>query len=231
MNAGSKLCSKCKKVHAVAADAFSRNKNTKDGLAAHCKSCASAAYKDFYNRNRDKLVRRASEQVLARRRRDPEYDRKLSRDAKRRELSDPIRYARHLERYREWSKANPGKTAELRARRREEVARATPRWADLFEIHAKYKESNRLTKETGILHHVDHIIPIRGKLVCGLHVPHNLRVIPATENLRKSNRLIPELLMGLDIQAEPPSGGFSFQEGIQCPVILLPVLRRSLSTA
>lgn len=43
---------------------------------------------------------------------------------------------------------------------------------------------------TGVLHHVDHIVPLISPLVCGLHVGNNLRVIPAVENMRKSNKLI-----------------------------------------
>lgn len=73
-------------------------------------------------------------------------------------------------------------------RRRLRVELATPAWADLTKIAAIYRERDRMTAETGRLHHVDHIIPIAGELACGLHVEFNLRPIEAKENLRKHNR-------------------------------------------
>jgi len=48
------------------------------------------------------------------------------------------------------------------------------------------------TKTTGVKHHVDHIIPLKGKSVCGFHSWNNIRVIPASENISKSNKLIEE---------------------------------------
>lgn len=64
---------------------------------------------------------------------------------------------------------------------------ATPIWANADLINKIYEEAKHLTNTTGIKHEVDHIIPVRHPLVCGLHVETNLRVIPAVENLQKSN--------------------------------------------
>jgi hypothetical protein len=50
---------------------------------------------------------------------------------------------------------------------------------------------HRLTRETGIQHHVDHVIPLKGRLVSGLHVVENLRVIPGKENLAKNSKFTP----------------------------------------
>lgn len=66
----------------------------------------------------------------------------------------------------------------------------TPKWADKDLINEKRRERDLLIAKTGVDHHIDHIIPIRGKNVCGLHTHENLRVITAAENIKKSNRWI-----------------------------------------
>lgn len=66
----------------------------------------------------------------------------------------------------------------------------TPSWADLDAIKRIYKVASRITAVTGIPHHVDHCYPLRGKMVCGLHVEHNLRVITAAENMAKYNKCL-----------------------------------------
>jgi len=74
------------------------------------------------------------------------------------------------------------------ARRAVAIARRTPAWAYSAAIEAVYAEARRLTEETGVQHHVDHEIPLQGKLVSGLHVHNNLRALPARDNILKSNR-------------------------------------------
>ena len=67
----------------------------------------------------------------------------------------------------------------------------TPAWLDkddMFLIEEAYSLAKLRDKVTGIKWHVDHIIPLQGKNVSGLHVPSNLQVIPAVINLRKNNR-------------------------------------------
>lgn len=68
----------------------------------------------------------------------------------------------------------------------------TPPWADKNEIKQVYEEAKRLTTETGIIHNVDHIIPLKHPLVCGLHVKENLRVVTREENYKKNNKFIIE---------------------------------------
>lgn len=73
--------------------------------------------------------------------------------------------------------------------RRAGLAKATPVWADRKKIKDVYTRCALETKETGIRHEVDHIIPLKGKLVSGLHVHWNLQVITAVDNRNKSNKV------------------------------------------
>jgi hypothetical protein len=79
------------------------------------------------------------------------------------------------------------------AQRRALKLNATPSWLTKEHkksVRIKYKFSDTISVITGIRHHVDHIIPLQGENVCGLHVPWNLQVIPATENTVKHNHVV-----------------------------------------
>lgn len=92
---------------------------------------------------------------------------------------------------KKWSDNNRGYVNANTASRRRHIKIATPKWLTAehkAEIVATYNEAVRIGEETGIPHHVDHIVPIRGKNVSGLHVPWNLRVITAEENYKKLNK-------------------------------------------
>lgn len=64
-----------------------------------------------------------------------------------------------------------------------------------------YERARRLTLLTGVAHHVDHIHPLKHPLLCGLHVPWNLQVIPSGLNRSKSNKLTLDTLAGCSIIA------------------------------
>ena len=83
-------------------------------------------------------------------------------------------------------------TAYASARRALKLA-ATPPWADLDQILNFYEIAGKLSEDTGIPHEVDHIVPIQGKTVCGLHVAHNLQVLTRSENRAKHNRQWPDM--------------------------------------
>lgn len=90
-------------------------------------------------------------------------------------------------------------TAKVRARsakRRANKNQATPKWlneSQLVAINCKYSVAAMLTKNSSVSYVVDHIVPLKGKTVCGLHVPWNLQVITAVNNLKKSNKLIGDI--------------------------------------
>ena len=77
--------------------------------------------------------------------------------------------------------------------RKAKLLQRTPKWLTSdhrAEMRAIYRFALRMRRMTGRSWHVDHIVPLLGTDVCGLHVPWNLRVIPARMNLTKGNRLV-----------------------------------------
>lgn len=82
--------------------------------------------------------------------------------------------------------------ADTKARRRKHQ-QATPKWLSRkhrTEIRQIYQIAIMMTQTTGEQYVVDHIVPLRSDIVCGLHVPWNLRVVTQEENLKKSNKVL-----------------------------------------
>jgi len=88
---------------------------------------------------------------------------------------------------------NPDLYKALTSFRRRRFRDATPPWLthkQKSEIRQLYRIAITMSQTTGERYVVDHIIPLQGEFVCGLHVPWNLRVITQEENLAKSNKLL-----------------------------------------
>jgi len=91
---------------------------------------------------------------------------------------------------KEFAKNNPEWKAAQCAKRRSLKIQAIPKWVDLELIEEFYVFAKERTEITGIKWHVDHIIPLNSKTVCGLHTVDNLQIIPASLNSSKGNREI-----------------------------------------
>lgn len=98
----------------------------------------------------------------------------------------------HLQKYYE---ENKDLFTAAAGRRRAATLKRTPAWLtdeDFFRMETMYLYTKSMAQTTGRSYHVDHILPLRGKYVSGLHVPDNLQVLEASENIRKNNRWVPE---------------------------------------
>lgn len=93
-----------------------------------------------------------------------------------------------------YKKANKAKTNSSTVKRRVQKHLRIPKWltdGDFWLIEQAYELAAIRTKMFGFAWHVDHILPLQGKLVSGLHVPTNLQVIPGVENVKKANKFMP----------------------------------------
>ena len=88
---------------------------------------------------------------------------------------------------RKWKQKNKGKVNSYTAKRHAAKMQRTPPWADLKEIQLVYRQAASLSKLLGRDIHVDHVIPMQGKLVSGLHIPENMQLLFAEDNVSKSN--------------------------------------------
>lgn len=196
-----KTCSRCAIRKPVSE--FGLNRKEKDLLTRDCKPCRRALKKAHYYKNRESQIAAARAWNLA----HPEIV-KANKRASHRKNREAIN-ARSREKYAErkaqitaantaWRKANPAKCREIKSRRRAAKLQRTPKWLSLEQKHQIfeiYKQAEDSCKFFGIEIHVDHIVPLQGKDVSGLHVPWNLQLLPGVTNLQKRNR-VPDWLEG-----------------------------------
>lgn len=93
----------------------------------------------------------------------------------------------------EYRRANKGRRNALLQKYRTAKMNRTPIWTtenDIWMMREIYELSELRSRLTRSQWNVDHIIPLQGKLVSGLHVPSNLQVIPATQNIKKYNNYV-----------------------------------------
>ncbi len=138
----------------------------------------AAIKKIWYEANQEHVIEYRREYHL----RDQEKNNERSRNYK--EAHKEELAAKNAQYWRDHPEINRAN----RAKRRAAEKKAMPVWADQDKIMAFYVEAVRLTRETGIVHHVDHIYPLQSKWVCGLHIETNLQVVPGRENQSKGNR-------------------------------------------
>lgn len=89
---------------------------------------------------------------------------------------------------KQWKARNPEKRNAAEASRRSAKNQRTPAWANHEDIKMFYEVANVLSRG-GVLFHVDHIVPLKGKKVSGFHVENNLQILPWHQNLQKGNGL------------------------------------------
>lgn len=87
-----------------------------------------------------------------------------------------------------WKVKNPDKVALLVDRRKRILKQATPSWFEQDRVHQLYQKRDEWSKLLGVDLTVDHVVPLQGKTVCGLHCWLNLQLIERAENGRKHNK-------------------------------------------
>lgn len=200
-----KRCGRCRKEKALCE--FSRNKRNADGLQCTCKSCCKEVNAAYYVAQKDRINERNAkwkaanpDKVLkAERARNARPEQKEKAANFREQNRERLRLVQAEWRARnpeaekakgaKWSANNRGTKAANLARYRAALLRRTPDWADVDLIRKVYEYCAALNTFGKAGFHVDHIYPIRGKTVSGLHVALNLQVLPGFQNMAKGNRV------------------------------------------
>ena len=174
-----KMCVTCKKVKCISN--FHYKKGGVGNKSTICSECSSINGSKYYKDNKSR--------VNAKNKRN--YYKNIS---KYREIIKKWAFNNRDKRNfnaRKRSRLNRPYENERQARRKAQQKHAKIIFPlDFEKVTNLYKEAHRLTKETGIKHEVDHIIPLFNKIVCGLHVSWNMQILLKSENSKKGNRLL-----------------------------------------
>lgn len=160
-----------------------------DCICAMCKS-----ERDLYNKQNkirraeyDKLYRQNNKEKLSAQNKIRRSDKKELISQQQKEYKQ--RNKEHLSAYmRQWQQNRKPIIAAYEAKRKSTKLKSTPSWFEKDLVDQLYKECREISKESGIEHNVDHIVPLVSDIVCGLHCMANLRIIPAKINQQKGNR-------------------------------------------
>lgn len=164
---------------------YHKNSRAIDGLFSDCKKCRKIKAAKYYKENKQKILQQNKEWSNKNKKRHKFIQARWEHDNK------EARRIKQNKNAKERYNRNPHKVCEYVSRRHAKKIKAMPTWltnSHIKEIKNIYKLSQERSVETNIKHHVDHIVPLNGKDVCGLHVPWNLQVITASENCAKSNK-------------------------------------------
>lgn len=176
-----KICTKCSENKSI--ECFYKDKSTSDGLRWLCIECDKSRRKTYYEKNSKEICSKAKKYYINNSNKIINRIKKYTKD----NLEKIYVYRK------QWGKNNRGKTRSYNAKRHSQKLKATPKWLTkehFKQIEEIYIKAVKLTEETGIKYEVDHIIPLQGINVCGLHVPWNLQIITSTENRSKRNKIV-----------------------------------------
>jgi len=185
-----KVCSTCRESKSTSE--FHKDRSAKDGFTHKCKSCMKNYQRSIKLINQSKDYSKDDFNlkctVCSETKHCSEFSKKVYSTNGYRPYCKTCNNARCSS----WRKTNPHKANRLKAERRARKLRQTPSWADKEAVEAVYLEAQLKSKETGIAHHVDHMVPLKGETVSGLHVQGNLQVLTYKENSSKGNRHWPD---------------------------------------
>ena len=191
-----KQCTKCGETKPL--DRFRQVKNRKQMLTyrSECRECEREASRLFEQENREKRLEAKRLFYIENREKETErgrtfyaenVEKERQRQAKWREANRE--YLR--EKDKRHAKENPAYFVYKTQKRHTAKLKRTPSWLSeehWKEIKTEYELAAWCSEVMGEKYNVDHIVPLQGKTVCGLHVPWNLQVIPAKDNFKKGNR-------------------------------------------